>query len=78
MQKCQQYVSIASMHYLPRALQGSLARPARRVAHPAQSLMQNVNNASALQACITYPAPLRALGVLQGRLAGATLASKGV
>ena len=45
------------------------ARPACRVAHPGHSLLQNVNNASALRAFITYSGPLRALGVLQGSLA---------
>jgi hypothetical protein len=61
-------------------LRGGLAHPVCRVAHPAHYLMQqcpqcvsivsmHVNNASALRACITYSAPLRALEVLQGGLA---------
>jgi hypothetical protein len=61
---CQQYISTASMHYLLRAPFGpwedlpcrvALVAPlASSLAHPAHSLMQNVTNASALRACITY------------------------
>jgi len=61
-------------------LRGGLARPVSRVAHPDHYLVQqcqqcvsivsmHVNNVSALRVCITYSAPLRVLGVLQGGLA---------